>query len=169
VRWFLARLAAALSVGLCLAAVPSTHTSSVPERPMPPAPSTPAGNVALSVPTASISPVDGLPAVLELGHHYELAVHVWVAGRRPKTFATITLAGADRSACVLKAVPAGTIATLRCTVDPTRVGVAGLNVSVVVGAVNGVPVVATFSHAIVPTNGPVVPSTHPAVATGSSE
>jgi hypothetical protein len=122
---------------------------------MPRAVSAPAGNVALSVPTASISPVDGLPAVLERGHHYELAVHVWVAGRQPETIATVTLAGADRSACAVKVVPAGTIATLRCTVDPTRVGVAGLNVSVVVGAANEMPVVATFDH--------------PVVATGSSE
>ncbi len=161
-RWFLARLAAALSVGFCLAAVPSTHTSSVPERPMPPATSAPTGNVVLSVPTASIAPVDGLSPVLEVGHHYELAVHVWVAGRQPKTIATVTLAGADRSACAVKVVPAGTIATLRCTVDPTLVGVAGLNVSVVVGAANEVPVVATFDHSVVSTD-------HPAVATGSSE
>jgi hypothetical protein len=162
VRWFLAWLGAGLAIGLCLAAVPSTHSSSAPEHPVPPATRAPAGNVALSVPTASISPVDGLPPVLELGHHYELAVRVWVAGRQPKTFATVTLAGADRSACVVKAVPAGTIATLRCTVDPVGAGVAGLRVRVVVAAVNQVAVVATFHHSVAPTG-------HPVVATGSSE
>ena len=162
VRWFLARLGASLAVGLCLAAVPSTHTSSAPEHPVPPASSAPAGNLASSVPTASISPVDGLPPALELGHYYELALHVWVAGRQPETFATVTLAGADRSACFMEAVPAGTIATLRCTVDPARVGVAGLRVRVVGAAVNEVPVATTFDHSVVPTN-------HPVVATGSSE
>ncbi|HTC70774.1 MAG TPA: hypothetical protein VK662_14485, partial [Acidothermaceae bacterium] len=85
-----------------------------------------------------------------------------VAGHQPKTFAIVTLAGADRSACAVKAVPAGTVATLRCTVDPTRVGTAGLHVSVVVAAPNEVPVVATFDHGVVST-------THPVVATGSSE
>jgi hypothetical protein len=165
VRWFLARLGAALALGLCLAAVPSTHTSSAPEHAVPPPTSARAGNVAVGVPSASISPADGLPLVLELGHHYELAVHVWVAGRQPNAFATVTLIGASRSACVVKAVPAGTIATLHCTVEPTRLGVAGLHVSVVVAAADQAPIVAKFVHSVVATSHPVVATSHPVVAT----
>jgi hypothetical protein len=162
VRWLLARLCAALAVGFCLAAVPSTHTSSAPERPVLQATSAPAGNVALNIPTALIAQADGLPPVLELGHHYELSLHVWIAGRQPKTFATVTLVGASRSACVVKAVAAGTIATLGCPVDPARVGVDGVRVSVVVPAADRAPVVATFVHSVVAMH-------HPVVATRSSE
>jgi hypothetical protein len=154
VRWFVARFCTALAVAFCVAAIPA-HTSIVAEEVTPPVATAPAGNLALGVPTASISPTDGLPGVLQAGHHYQLRVHVWVAGRQPKTSATVWLAGAARSACVVRAVPAGTIATLRCAVDPTRVGAAGLRVTVVVAAANGVPIVATFDH--------------PVVATGSSE
>jgi hypothetical protein len=149
VRWFLARFCTALAVAFCVAAIPS-HTSSVPEH-VPPIATAPAGNLALSVPTASIAPADGLPSVLQRGHHYQLTVHVWVAGRQPETFATVALAGADRSACVAEAVAAGTIATLRCTFDPTQVGAAGLRVTVQVAAAKGVPVVATFDHPVVAT------------------
>jgi hypothetical protein len=117
-----------------------------------PVASAPAGNVGVTVPTALVSPLDGLPAVLQRGHDYQLTVHVWVAGRQPKTFATVTLAGADRSSCVAKAVPAGTIKTLRCEVVPTRIGVTGLRVNVLVAAANGIPVVATFDHPVVATS-----------------
>jgi hypothetical protein len=154
-RGFLARFGTALAAACCLAAVPSTQTSSAPDRVTTPLTSVPTGNIGAIVPTALVSPLDGLPAVLLRGNYYQLTVHVWVAGRQPKTFATIALAGADRSSCVAKTVPAGTIATLRCAVVPTRIGVTGLRVSVLVAAANGVPLVATFDHAV--------------VATGSSE
>ncbi|HEY0869360.1 MAG TPA: hypothetical protein VGD55_03090 [Acidothermaceae bacterium] len=149
-RWFLARFCSALVAAFCVAAIP-THTSTVPEHPVPPVATAPAGNVTLSVPTASIAPADGLPSVLARGHHYQLTVHVWVAGREPRTVATVSLAGAVRSACVVKAVPAGTVATLRCTVTPTQIGAAGLRVSVSVVGAHGVPIVATFDHPVVAT------------------
>lgn len=153
-RWFLARFCAALAVAFCGAAIPA-HTSIVPEHVTRPVAAALAGNVALSVPTALIAPTDGLPPVLSVGYRYQLRLHVWIAGRQPKTFATVSLAGAARSACVVKAVASGTITTLRCALVPTRIGGMGLRVSVFVAAANGIPVVATFDHAV--------------VATGSSE
>jgi hypothetical protein len=53
--------------------------------------------------------------------------------------------------CVVKVLPTGTVATLRCTVDPIRVGAAGLRVTVRVAATGAVPVVATFDHPVVAT------------------
>jgi hypothetical protein len=98
VRWFVARFCTALAVAFCVAAIPA-HTSAVPEHVTQPVATAPAGNLTLSVPTASISPVDGLPRVLQVRHQYQLGVHVWVAGHQAKTFATVSLAGAARSAC----------------------------------------------------------------------
>lgn len=151
VRWFLARFCAGLVAAFCAAAATSIHTNSGTEGAAQPISQPPLGNIGALMPAAAISHTDALPSVLRRGQRYELVMHVGVAGGQPRARVTVALAGADRSVCSIMTVQAGTIVTLRCAFVPTRVGVPGVRVSVLVVAGDAAAATRTFNHPVVAT------------------
>jgi hypothetical protein len=151
VHWSLTKYCVAAAASFCVAAASTTPSNSDQALAATARTKARVGNVGTSMPAAAISSSDALPRVLYRGRRYEIEVHVGVAGGQPQTEVTIVLAGADRSVCLAKPVPSGTITTLRCAFVPILIGPFGVRVSVLVASEHASPVTATFVHPVVAT------------------